>query len=305
MKTQLHKLRLVLIIRPSIPIQVEAEVVVVANLVAEHKIYSSTSSSFMIINNNTQVAEVSSEAGGVIEVMEIIKGNKRMDALVTTVVSLGMYRLIVNDIKNGKLHQSNYASSSKTNEDNERLFVMQQVLNSIYDDVAKCGSNVWYVYLGALNNMTSHGEWFQDVHDPEKLGFVETGHDTAHPIAHVGDVPLSMQDGEVKYLADVLHVPQITKNLVSVGQMVEQGLQVCCNLDGCFVEEFNNKCRLVAKGKRSGRLFTLDVNVPKVKAAMFAHGSGVVADTDFLHKRIGRVNMQRLELKQRNYNRAA
>ncbi|MCO5553994.1 hypothetical protein L7F22_007520 [Adiantum nelumboides] len=45
----------------------------------------------------------------------------------------------------------------------------------------------------------------------------ETGDDTAHPIAHIGNVPLSLQDGNVKYLADVLHVPNITKNLVSVG----------------------------------------------------------------------------------------
>ena len=43
------------------------------------------------------------------------------------------------------------------------------------------------------------------------------GDDTAHPIAHVGNVPLSMQDGKVKYLVDVLHEPKITKNLVSVG----------------------------------------------------------------------------------------
>ena len=175
---------------------------------------------------------------------------------------------------------------------------MQQVLNSVSNDVAKCGSNVWYVDSGASNHMTSHGEWFQDMHDPQKPGFVETGDDTAHPIAHVGNVPLSMQDGKVKYLSDVLHVPQITKNLVSVGQMVEQGLQVWFNPDGFFVEEFNNKCRLVAKGKRSGRMFTLDVNVSEVKVAMFAHGSGVVADTNIWHKRIGHVNMQRLKLMQ-------
>ena len=133
---------------------------------------------------------------------------------------------------------------------------------------------------GALNHMTSHGEWFKSMRDPEKPGFVETSDDIAHPIAHVGDVPLSMQDGKVKYLANVLHVPKITKNLVYVGQMVEQGLQVRFNPDGCFVEDFNDKCRLVAKGKRSGRMFSLDVNMPEVKAAMFAHGSGVVADID-------------------------
>ena len=31
-------------------------------------------------------------------------------------------------------------------------------------------------------------------------------------------------------------------------------------------------------------MFTLDVNIPKVKAAMFAHGARVVADTNIWHK---------------------
>ena len=73
--------------------------------------------------------------------------------------------------------------------------------------------------------------------------------------------------------------------------MVEQGLQVRFNQDGCFVEDFENKCKLVAKGKRSGRMFTLDVNVPEVKSAMFARGAGVVVDVDIWHKRIGHVNV--------------
>ena len=32
-----------------------------------------------------------------------------------------------------------------------------------------------------------------------------------HPIEHVGNVPLSVNDGKDKYLANVLHVPNITK----------------------------------------------------------------------------------------------
>jgi len=53
---------------------------------------------------------------------------------------------------------------------------------------------------------------------------VESGDETTHPITQIGKVPLSMQYGQTKYSKDVLHVPTITKNLVSVGQMVEQGL---------------------------------------------------------------------------------
>ena len=45
-------------------------------------------------------------------------------------------------------------------------------------------------------------------------------------------------------------------------------------------------------------MFTLDVNVPEIKAAMFAHGKGVVADTDIWHKRIGHINLQRLKMMQ-------
>ncbi len=56
------------------------------------------------------------------------------------------------------------------------------------------------------------------------LGFVEIGDDTTHPITQIGKVSLSMQDGQTKYLKDVLYVPTITKKLVSIGHMVEQGL---------------------------------------------------------------------------------
>ncbi len=53
---------------------------------------------------------------------------------------------------------------------------------------------------------------------------METDDDTTHPITQIRKVPLSMQDGQTKYLKDVFHVLTITKNLVSIGQMVEQGL---------------------------------------------------------------------------------
>jgi hypothetical protein len=77
--------------------------------------------------------------------------------------------------------------------------------------------------------------------------------------------------------------------------MIEQGLQVRFNPNGCFVEDFKDKCRLVAKGKRVGKMFTLDVNMPEVEATMFAQGAGVVADMDIWHKRIDHVNEQRLK----------
>ncbi len=123
---------------------------------------------------------------------------------------------------------------------------------------------------GASNHMTSHGEWFREAKDLKTPGFVETGDDTTHPITQIGKVPLSMQDGQTKYLKDVLHVPTITKKLVSVGQMVEQGLHVTFNPNGCFVEDMKNQGKLIAKGERNGRMFTLDVNMPEVNS-IYSH----------------------------------
>ena len=65
--------------------------------------------------------------------------------------------------------------------------------------------------------MTSHEEWFSHLEKPMQPGVVATGDDTPHPIANVG------QKGK---LMNVLHVPTITKNLVLVGQIVDQGMQV-------------------------------------------------------------------------------
>ena len=170
---------------------------------------------------------------------------------------------------------------------------MQHMMSAVTQDAGT--KDVWYVNSSASNHMTYHQNWFNKMKEPNKPGYVETGDDTMHPIEHVGNVPLSMHDGKEKYMADVLHVPTITKNLVSIGQMVEQGLQVRFNKHGCFVEDFKDKCRLVAKGNRVGRMFTLNVNMPRKGMAMYAQGAGVIADVDIWHKRIGHVNPQRLK----------
>jgi hypothetical protein len=56
--------------------------------------------------------------------------------------------------------------------------------------------------------------------------------------------------------------------------MVEQGLQVTFNLNGCFVENMKNRGKLITKGKRNGQMFSLDVNMLEVNSMLFTHGKG-------------------------------
>ncbi len=67
--------------------------------------------------------------------------------------------------------------------------------------------------------------------------------------------------------------------------MVEQGLQVTFNLNGCFVEDMKNQ----------GKLIALDVNMLRVNSMLFTHGKGV-GDIGIWHKWVGHVNLQRLKL---------
>jgi len=77
--------------------------------------------------------------------------------------------------------------------------------------------------------------------------------------------------------------------------MVEQGLQVTFNPNGCFVEDMKNQGKLIAKEERSGQMFTLDVNMPEVNSMLFTHGKGA-GDIGIWHKRVGHVNLQRFKL---------
>ena len=120
-------------------------------------------------------------------------------------------------------------------------------------------------------------------------GVVATGDDFQYPITNVGDVPTS-HVGQKGKLMNVLHVPTITKNLVSVGQIVDQGMQVRYTHLGCFIEE---EGQIIAQGRQEGRMFILDTN--DIGPAMFAKGQKVESDIDLWHTRIGHINYQRLQ----------
>ena len=148
--------------------------------------------------------------------------------------------------------------------------------------------HAWFVDFGASHHMTLYQEWFRDLRTPDRPNYIETGDDTRHPIRHIGDVRFG-KEGQQTCIKNVLHVPTITKKLVSVGEIVEQGMQVRFNNEGCFIEKDG---RLIAKGWRDGRLFIPDSN--EVKSAMNAKVLKTETNIELWHKRIGHVNLQRL-----------
>ena len=97
------------------------------------------------------------------------------------------------------------------------------------------------------------------------------GTNTTHPIQHVGNVPFG-EEGNQTYIKNFLHVLTIMKNLVSVGQTVEQGVQVRFNNEGHFIEK---KDRLIAHRRREGRMFILDSHEIKITMLGKGHKTGI------------------------------
>jgi len=62
-----------------------------------------------------------------------------------------------------------------------------------------------------------------------------------------------------------------------------------------FCGGHEKQCKLIAKGKRNGRIFTLDVNMPKMNFMLFTHGKGA-GDIEIWHKRVGHVIIQFFKL---------
>ena len=116
---------------------------------------------------------------------------------------------------------SNFSTNSKY-DDYGGLFVMRHRANSMsVSDLINTSNSedICFVYSDALNHMISYQEWFWNLWEPDRPDYVKTRDDTTHPILHVGNVPFG-KDDEQTCIENILHVPNITKNLVSVGQIV-------------------------------------------------------------------------------------
>ena len=88
----------------------------------------------------------------------------------------------------------------------------------------------------------------------------------------------------------MLHVSTITKNLVSVEQIVYQGIQVWFTHLKFYIEE---EGQIIVQGRREGRMFNLDTN--DVDITLFVKGEKVNSDIDLWHKGISHINYQRLQ----------
>ena len=82
--------------------------------------------------------------------------------------------------------------------------------------------NLWYLDTGCSNHMTGHREWFVNIDDKvkSKIKFADNSSVTVECIRKV---MIQRKDGQHSFINDVLYVPNMKNNLLSLGQLLEKG----------------------------------------------------------------------------------
>nr|XP_016495311.1 PREDICTED: uncharacterized protein LOC107814410 [Nicotiana tabacum] len=116
-----------------------------------------------------------------------------------------------NDQSQGKEEKSNYAE----NKEGETLFMAIQVEKETEQDV-------WYLDTSCTNHMTGSKSGFsylnEDFHSKVSFGDCSTVDATEK-----GDIKIKTNNGFVETISNVLYVPDLKSNLLSVGQLQEKG----------------------------------------------------------------------------------
>ncbi|KAG6655974.1 hypothetical protein CIPAW_05G254000 [Carya illinoinensis] len=135
--------------------------------------------------------------------------------------------------------QANY---SEEKEENEHLFFACQALTQ--------EEKIWFIDSGCSNHMASDETIFTDLDTSIKIQ-VKMGNGELVEARGKGTVAIWTKKG-TKLIKDVLLVPSLDQNLLSVGQMMENGYSLCFENNMCRIYDEKNKVELAEiKMKRS------------------------------------------------------
>lgn len=123
-------------------------------------------------------------------------------------------------------------------------------------------TNLWYLDNGASNHMTGIKSKFKDM-DETVTGQVRFEDGSTVEIQGKGTVMFKCKNGENCLLREVYYIPTLRNNIISLGQMSEEGSKVV--LKGEFLWVYDEQERILKKVKRSSnRLYKSFLRMPGV-----------------------------------------
>lgn len=104
------------------------------------------------------------------------------------------------------------------------------------DVIETTESNLWYLDNGASNHMTGQHSKFDQL-DTKVTGQVRFGDGSLVKIEGKGSITLLCKNGERRTLRDVYYIPSLRNNIISLGQMTEEGYKVVIKSDSLWIHD--------------------------------------------------------------------
>ena len=92
-------------------------------------------------------------------------------------------------------------------------------------------SDFWLIDSSASFYMAPHKEWFYEYERYNQNVFL--GYDSSNKTIGCGRVKLLLNDGRIKTLSGVLHIPSLARNLIYVSEMADACVKNVFKKDRC------------------------------------------------------------------------
>lgn len=153
----------------------------------------------------------------------------------------------------------------------------------------------WYFDSGASKHITSQRNLFSVFDATSERGTVTCANNSAYAIQGVGKIVLTATHGGSFTLTDVLYVPGIQKNLLSVPAIAMGGLEVTFSGRKCTVHDLSDEGCIVATGTLCRGLYRLDHYRAGVHDACAVITSDQLAIAELWHARMGHLHFRGLQ----------
>jgi hypothetical protein len=113
--------------------------------------------------------------------------------------------------------------------------------------------DVWLIDSGASYHMTPHREWFSE-YEKYDGGDVFLGDDLTAKIFGHGRIKLLLNDGRIRTLCGVLHIPKLARSLISVSKLGDAGVKTVFERNTC---KMVRGVMVLMRGVHCGTLYKL------------------------------------------------
>lgn len=98
--------------------------------------------------------------------------------------------------------------------------------------------NDWFIDLEVSIHMSCNKNWLKNFHEKDDGRKIYLGNNRSHDVKGCGYISVQLPNGHVKQLSNVMYVPRIKKNMISVSAITDQGLKVEFLKGGCQVKGY-------------------------------------------------------------------